>query len=76
MKKLYKTPDFNLASVLSYFGPYLVSIEKFNGKVIWCFQETEELEKLVSDYSRGVLEVNVVEFLSKQKLIKSTIYNS
>jgi len=71
----YSSFDFNISCVLKCFGFDLLEIKKDRKKTIWCFKRTERLDEILHKYWQGTLTVNVVEFLSVQRFIKSSLHN-
>lgn len=73
-KQYYETSDRETASVLRAFFP-LATIHDDNGRKVWIFEWSDELEKIKTEYDRGVLTVNAGQLIAAQEAIKRTIYN-
>ena len=73
---LYKCSDFNVASVLKYFNCSLVRIERQNSKSFWFFENSKRTQELLEQYWQGKIRGNLVDFLSVQRFMKSSIKNN
>lgn len=75
-KNEYKTSDFCLASSLLCNGLSLVNTTSIIGtkKVVFTFQDSDELQNLVNLFWSQKLAVNPQAFHDAQKFLKSSIY--
>jgi len=71
----YKTNSLALASALSLFCPVL-EIEKSptDKNCVFCFENTPQLHKLVSDYWNKRLSVDACEHFTQIKDLKARMY--
>jgi len=74
--KTYKTSDLPLATTLLYFDFVLSSLDKTDSKrVIFIFQKTSKLEKVIDDYWKGKIEVEPQKIFQIQKGLKTRLYS-
>jgi len=71
----YKTSDLSLATSLSLFSPIESTEIVDNKKVLFVFQKSQELDKLIAMYWRGEIRVEPQQFFSQLKVIKTRIYS-
>jgi len=73
-QKLYKTADLGLATTLSLSFP-IESIDRSNSrKVLFLFNQSDELIDFVDKYWRGEIRVEPQLFTNQLKNIKTRIY--
>lgn len=74
MKK-YKTNSLSLASALSLFLP-ITSIEKdsTNNNCLFYFDDTPELQDLISRFWNRNLQVDASEYFAQTKTLKARIH--
>lgn len=73
-KNTYQTNSLALASAISLFIP-LSSIEKdLQGRCVFTFPQSRELDELVTKYWNKELRVNALEHFTQIKSLKARIY--
>jgi hypothetical protein len=63
------------ASYLLYSNMPFLETELFNGKVIFVFPDTSEVQGLLQEFSRNP-QVNIQEFISVFQRVKNLIYQA
>jgi len=63
-----------MAGILRSFFP-LETITSEQGKKIWTFEWSDQLEEIKRAYDRGILTVNASQLIAAQESIKRTIYD-
>jgi hypothetical protein len=71
----YKTSDLYLTAFLN-LKSYQYSIEKNRNKVVFVFEETEELLKDVNNYLLGKSKCDALAYSNSIKNLKNFIYNN
>jgi len=75
-KQFYKTSDLGLTTTLSIFFP-IKTIDRSNSrKVLFVFDQTNELNDFVNKYWRSEIVVEPQTFTNQIKNIKTRIYSS
>jgi len=73
--KNFKTPDFGLATVLTTLGFTLKNLDRTNpSKVIFVFEENDELQKTITQYFSNQLKVNPQLLFASQKTLKTYLH--
>lgn len=71
-KEVFVTPVFNKAAWLVMNGCNLIDIDKTNrGRMIFVFEETEELKKIHDDFWR---QEQIQRLIEAQQLLKTRMY--
>lgn len=73
--EIYRTSDLCLANTLSLLFPIL-SLEKEDRRVFFCFQSTPELLRVINDFWEGKLRFEPQRFFQQLKLMKAHIYGN
>jgi hypothetical protein len=74
-ENLYNTSDLPLATTLSLYFP-IESIDTSDSKrVLFEFQQSQELNNLIDLYWRGEVTVDPQKYFNQLKVIKSRIYS-
>ena len=71
--QLYASTDFSLATSLSIFVPIVRLDTRNSDRVVFLFEQTEELSGLINDYWNGNLRVDPLRFYSQLKTLKSRL---
>ncbi len=71
----YKSSDLALATTLSLYSPIKNTEFVDNKKVLFIFQKTPELEKLIDLYWSGEMRIEPQQFFNQLKVIKTRIYS-
>ncbi|MFC1751489.1 DUF5659 domain-containing protein [Pseudomonadota bacterium] len=74
-KELYVSSDFDVACVLKYFAFEVEKTLKEDGKKVWCFKRSIQMDEVLKQYWKGELSVNIVNFLAVQRFMKSSLHN-
>jgi hypothetical protein len=71
-----KTKDFGLSCLLASNRCELISHELDNRGQVWMeFKDTDILRKLEGQFFSGTVQVNLADYLSSQKQLKTLIFN-
>lgn len=74
--KEYATSDLGLIAALSLFYRHIDVDESNPRRVVFIFEETPELQKLVDRYFSDDLQVSAISYFEKVKQIKNRLFNS
>jgi len=75
MNNEYESNDLCLITTLHYMSVPILRINAKNPKkVIFVFENSEALAKILSEYFRSNLLVDPVKFFQTLKIVKSSIY--
>lgn len=72
----FSTRDIYLATVIKQAGVPILRIEDSNGRGIFVFQASKEIERLTSDYFNGSLRVDPQALFNAWKALKSAAYSA
>lgn len=72
----FSTRDLYLASVLKQAGIPILRVEDSNGRGVFVFQASNEIERLTRDYFNGTLRVDPQGLFAAWKALKSAIYSA
>ena len=74
-EQIYKTSDFTLATTLSLYFP-IVTVNKIDSRrVEFSFQQSPELNDILTQFWTYAIEVEPQKFVSQMKMIKTRIYS-
>ena len=75
-KEFYKSSDFALVTTISLYFP-IVSVDKTDPKrVLFTFEQSKKLGKLLDLYWQGKVMIEPQQFFSQLKNIKTRIYSN
>lgn len=70
-----KTKDFGLSCLLASNQCEMISQELDSRGQVWIeFQDTDKTKKLERDFYNGTVQVNLADFLSSHKMLKTLIF--
>lgn len=72
----FSTRDLYLASVLKQAGISILRVEDSNGRGVFVFQASNEIERLTRDYFNGTLLVDPQGLFAAWKALKSATYSA
>ncbi|MBI5236083.1 MAG: hypothetical protein HY886_07535 [Deltaproteobacteria bacterium] len=72
----FNARDLYLASVLNQAGIPILQIEDSNGRGVFVFQGSNEIERLSRDYFNGTLRVDPQGLFAAWKALKSATYSA
>lgn len=75
-EQFYKTSDLGLVTTLSLFFPVRTIDRSNSRKVLFVFDQTDELNDFVNKYWRNEVVVEPQTFTNQIKNIKTRIYSS
>lgn len=72
---LFYTHDLGLSAALRSRGCHFLGMDKTNPKkASFIFEKDDEIEGLVGEYFRGVLQVDALSLVTHMKLLKQELY--
>jgi hypothetical protein len=74
--KEYTTSDLGLIAALSLFYRHIDIDESDPRRILFIFEETPELLKIVDQHFSGELQVSSIVYFDKVKQIKNRLFNS
>lgn len=72
-EKLFTSSDFPLVVSLSLFAPIINLEASHPDRIIFAFEYTDKLTKLIESYWRGKLRIEPLRFYSQQKIVKNRL---
>ena len=71
----YKTSNLPLAAAISFYSP-IVEVDTSNfSRVLFTFNQDENLNKIINSYWQGKLQVEPQAYFNRLKFLKSRIYS-
>lgn len=72
----YQTSDLGLATALTMFFPLDHTDNSNPKRMVFCFEDSPELQQAIVDYFDGKLKVVALDFMLKLKQMKARLYQS
>lgn len=72
----FSTRDINIATVLKLSGIRLIKVLESNGRGIFVFETSEQVEDLINQYINGELRIDPKAFVENWKALKSLAYST
>ncbi len=72
----YKSRDIYFSTVLKAAGISLIRVEAHNGKGFFVFQDSPEIQKIISDYSNGNFKIDAKRLFEEWKTLKGLAFSA
>ena len=70
--KIFRSKDLYLSAFLSFKGAKLISAERENGKVFFCFENNSKITGLIREFTSGDMSGFIREIYNLKVLLNTT----